>query len=201
MGHGGERVIHEVLKQLVGEARVDQFFAWCFIVGGILLPVLLPIRISRGKRPDRWLWPGVPISLVLGGALVALGGVVLSDKEKLAVAAIRDAGGDLIKDENAPGKPVVRVDFEWGFRRGYNLATLRPHLERLPQLRYLRITSWAKLSDADLVDLEGLKQLNTIELGANPVSLAGVKRLRQKLTNTRIVVAFEPGSPVLPARP
>jgi len=180
----------EFLHQLFGKAAVDQFAACFFICAGILLPVFLPMRFRKVKKPGARLWPVVVVSLVLGEALVALGGLVLSSKEKLAINAIEDAGGTITRDETMPGKPVVRVDFEWRFRRGYDLGSLRPHLERLPQLRHLRITSRAMVLDTDLIHLEGLQQVKTIELyraGESQISNSAIERLQKKLPDAHIV--------------
>jgi hypothetical protein len=110
-----------------------------------------------------------------------------------AIAEITQAGGHVQVDENAPGRPVVRVDLEGLKRTGFvithlgddGLASLRPHLESLPRLRYLRITSMARISDAGLRHLEGLTQLETLELYGF-ITEAGVERLRKKLPNVRI---------------
>ena len=56
---------------------------------------------------------GVLLALAVAGAWVLLspsrGPVVLIDEEK-AVKAIKKLGGSVTVDENAPGRPVVRVD-------------------------------------------------------------------------------------------
>jgi hypothetical protein len=128
--------------------------------------------------------------------------------QERAVAAIKQAGGELEVDENAPDKPVVRVNFEGLKRTGFStftplgddgLAELRPHLENLPRLRYLRFPSMAMISDAGLMHLEGLTQLETIELYGNwlsgsKVTESGVDRLRTKLPNVRITY-FDSGPP------
>jgi hypothetical protein len=185
----GGYILNELLRHLLGEARYREFGAWFFILAGSLMPVLLPMRISsisKVKGTKFRLWPGVIVGLVSGAALVALGAVMLPSKNELAIPAIQDAGGAITRDEKLPGKPVVRVDFEMGFKKGYNLASLRPHLESLPELRSLRISSWAQISDADLIYLEALTQLETMELYGSSITEAGIERLRKKLPNVRI---------------
>jgi len=112
-----------------------------------------------------------------------------------AIHEIAEAGGSVQVDESAPDKPVVRVDCEGLKKTGFatfaplgddGLAQVRPYLEGLPRLRYLRISSWAYISDAGLAHLEGLSQLETIELYGDRITESGVNRLRQKLPNARI---------------
>ncbi len=118
--------------------------------------------------------------------------------QDLAVTEITQAGGSVQVDEKAPGKPVVRVDFDGLKRTGFafshlgddGLARVRPHLESLPRLRYLRITSIARISDAGLRHLEGLTQLETLELYGY-LTESGVERLRKKLPNVHI--HYSPG--------
>jgi hypothetical protein len=197
---GGYFVL-KLLEAIFGNATVDQFGALCLIGWGIFLVVRVLLRYGSGKLPGSHprLW--VLFCLLLGVALVALGGVVMASNKQLAIAAIQDAGGEITRDETMPDRPVVRVDFDRPFRRGATLAGLRPHLESLPQLRYLRITSLAMISDADLVHLEGLTQLKTLELyGA--LSRSGIERLQKKLPNTQIthdlLDLVPPARPVVP---
>jgi hypothetical protein len=115
---------------------------------------------------------------------------------------IDQAGGRTQVDENAADKPVVRVDFD-GLRQtgslkfaplgDEGLAYVRPFLEGLPRLRYLRIASMAMISDSGLANLEGLKHLETIELYGYMITQAGVDRLRQKLPGVQI--HFTPSFP------
>jgi hypothetical protein len=120
--------------------------------------------------------------------------------QDLARYEIAQAGGRIQVDDKAPDKPVVRVDFEGLRNTGFlklaplgdeRLAQLRPYLEELPRLRYLRITSMAMISDSGLKNLEGLKHLEAIELYGSLITEAGVDRLRQKLPGVQI--HFTPG--------
>jgi hypothetical protein len=116
---------------------------------------------------------------------------------------IAQAGGHTQVDENAADKPVVRVDFD-GLRQtgslkfaplgDEGLAYVRPYLEGLPRLRYLRIPSMAMISDSGLSNLEGLTHLETIELYGYMITQAGVDRLRQKLPGVQIhfTPSFQP---------
>jgi hypothetical protein len=119
--------------------------------------------------------------------------------QDLAVHEIKRAGGCVEVDENASGKPVVRVDFEGPGLGDDGLARMRPHLESLSRLRYLRITSMAMISDAGLHHLEGLTNLETMELYGNwltggRITESGVDRLRKKLPDVRITY-FDSGPP------
>ncbi len=120
--------------------------------------------------------------------------------EDLAVYEIKEAGGRIEVDESAPDKPVVRVDFD-GFKKtglttfaplgDDGLAHLRPYLESLPRLRSVRIPSMAMISDAGLKHLEGLTQLETLELygnwlGGSTITESGVDQLRKKLPKVKI---------------
>jgi hypothetical protein len=83
--------------------------------------------------------------------------------QDLASYEIAQAGGRIQVDENAPDKPVVRVDFDGSRKTGLltfaplgdeGLAYVRPFLEGLPRLRYLRIASMAMISDSGLSNQE-----------------------------------------------
>jgi hypothetical protein len=72
------------------------------------------------------------------------------DAEDKAVEAIKKLGGSVMRDDNAAGKPVVRVD--------------------------LRDT---KATDADLKDLKEFKSLRTLDLFNTKVTDAGLKELKE----------------------
>lgn len=62
------------------------------------------------------------------------------------------------------------------------------HLENLKQLEYLDLKKNKRLTDAGLVHLEGLKDLDQLILIGTQVTPAGVKKLQQKLPNTKIAL-------------
>jgi hypothetical protein len=102
-----------------------------------------------------------------------------------AVQEISEAGGRVEVDENKQDRPPVRVEFE-GPLGDDGLARVRPHLESLPRLRHLRITSMAMISDAGLKSLEKLTQLETIELYGGAITESGINALRKKLPSVQI---------------
>jgi hypothetical protein len=103
-----------------------------------------------------------------------------------AVLEITQVGGHVQIDNTSLEKPVVRIDFEGPLLGNDGLARVRPYFESLPRLRHMRITSMAMISDADLVHLEGLTQLDTLELYGVGITESGVDRLRKKLPNVQI---------------
>jgi hypothetical protein len=112
-----------------------------------------------------------------------------------ALQEIKEAGGTVQVDDKAADRPVVRVDFDGLRKTGFmkfgplgndGLDHVRPSLEGLPHLRHLRITSMAMISDAGLVQLEGLTQLETLELHGGQITEAGLDRLRKKLPQVKI---------------
>lgn len=60
------------------------------------------------------------------------------------------------------------------------LASLRPHLEALPRLRALNLSS-TRITDQGLASLEGLSRLEHLMLEHNALSAPAVDRLQQKL--------------------
>ena len=62
------------------------------------------------------------------------------------------------------------------------------HLRNLKQLETLDLKKNKRLTDAGLVHLEGLKNLDQLILIGTQVTPAGVKKLQQKLPNTKIAL-------------
>jgi len=62
------------------------------------------------------------------------------------------------------------------------------HLKNLKQLEQLDLKKNKRLTDAGLVHLEGLKNLKMLILIGTQVTPAGVKKLQQKLPNTKIAL-------------
>lgn len=60
------------------------------------------------------------------------------------------------------------------------------HLRDLKQLKELDLKKNKRITDAGLVHLEGLKDLDLLILIGTGVTPAGVKKLKQKLPNTKI---------------
>jgi hypothetical protein len=141
------------------------------------------------------------MSVAAGMLTVALGVKLLffpgcgKSGQDLALQEIAKAGGSVQVDESAPDRPVVSVDFDGLSQTGLmtsaplgddGLAHVQPYLAGLPRLRRLRIASLAMISDAGLRHLEGLTQLETLELYGDRITAAGVERLRKQLPNVQI---------------
>jgi hypothetical protein len=119
--------------------------------------------------------------------------------EERASAEIKRLKGQITVDEKAPGRPIVKVSFRESYvsvlplRRlnDADLASLKPHLEALSELRELDLCH-AEISDRGLSELRGLTQLKTLILGSQSFDtrarLTGdaVSELRKALPNTEI---------------
>src|SRR5262249_26583092 len=131
---------------------------------------------------------------------------------ELTITEIELDGSTITVDETSPDKPIVRIDFDrpkrsgphdFGYLGEEDWARLRPHLESLPELRHLRICGIPGITQPSLQHLEGLTQLEVLEIYATwipperspdpgkPVTEAAVEELKKKLPNTKIVF-FDP---------
>jgi hypothetical protein len=191
------------LEDLLGKS---QLFALCLCLGSIAAVGGL-IRVWWLRRQRMPITNGTANTCVIGvlWAILGLLGLLLSllpetdtAKENKAIDAIKQAGGTITLDKNLPDNPVVRVDLDSFSRRPSSLESLRPHLENLPQLRYLRITGSSGMLRSDaLRHLEGLTQLETIDLesgwkplgGGEPLDKESIARLHQKLPNVKILAS------------
>ena len=104
-----------------------------------------------------------------------------ADQEEKAVNAILQLGGRVTRDENLPGRPVVKVDL--GLPRITD-AGLKD-LKELKGLRELWLDS-TKITDAGLKELKELKELERLELSSTKVTDAGLKELKQALPKTQV---------------
>ena len=102
-------------------------------------------------------------------ALLALAAGVRADEEA-AVKTVEKFGGKVTRDEKAPGRPVVAVDF-----------------------------NRSSVTDAGLKELKDLKQLRSIDLCHTKVTDEGLKELKELnqlrgllLRDTKITEAHEP---------
>jgi hypothetical protein len=138
-----------------------------------------------------------------------------SPEETAAVVAqIKAEGGYAVTDDGLPGRPVVELELSQ--RTTYDLARVNavlPRLAGLTQLRTLTLggaplkqTGMAALAafvrlkclnlgacpqvtDAGLVFLSGLRELETLNLGATAVTNAGLKYLGS-LTSLRMLALY-----------
>ena len=91
--------------------------------------------------------------LMSGAILCSSAPVRADDAEDKAVAFVKKLGGEVTRDEKAPGKPVTSL-----------------------RLRFTQVT------DAGLKELSALKNLTNLHLGGTQVTDAGLKEL-SALTN------------------
>ena len=99
----------------------------------------------------------VGLTVVASNAVGEDKDVKRSDAEKKAIAAIKKLGGKVTFDERKPGKPVIFV----------NLVN-------------------TKVTDAGLVHLKGLTNLQSLGLKNTKVTDAGVKKLQAALPKCEI---------------
>ena len=101
--------------------------------------------------------------------------------EKKAIAAIKKLGGKIKYDEKNPARHVIHVDFYGTKVTDADLIALKG----LPQLDFLRLC-YTQITDAGLVHLKGLKNLRVLDLGHTKITDAGLVHLRG-FTNLRIL--------------
>ena len=89
-----------------------------------------------------------------------------------AIAIIQKLGGQVVVDENSPGKPVISVGLG---ERDVTDAGME-QFKRLTQLKEL-ILSGTKVTDVGLKYLKGLPHLQSLSLDRTEVTDAGLERL------------------------
>jgi len=113
------------------------------------------------------LWGSLPVLLLLAAVRPAVADEsdVAREIERLRVATVRD--------QSAPGRPVVAVVWQTATDRGLErLVTLLD----LAQTRSLNLTG-ARITDAGLVHLEKLNRLQDLSLKGTAITDAGLKHL------------------------
>ena len=103
-------------------------------------------------------------------------------REEKAVQAIEALGGDVVRDETPPGRPVVEVILA---RTQVTDSDLKD-LQELKDLQKLQLFE-TDITDAGLKDLKELKGLQALNLSSTEITDAGLKELREALPNTEIV--------------
>lgn len=122
--------------------------------------------------------------LTLGLTLAVVGSgcaARVNPKKTKTVAEIEKLGGACMVDEDSPGKPVIRVDFLHADVTDAGLV----HLKGLTELQSLDLMA-TNVSDAGLEHLRGLTRLQSLNLMATKVTDAGVKDLQMALPNCKI---------------
>jgi Leucine-rich repeat (LRR) protein len=132
---------------------------------------------------QRWVVVGGGVLLVLAavGAWVFLWRDAEGLTEEEAVKAIKQLGGSVEVNENAPDRPIVRVDL------CYTKVT-DAELRKLKALKHLQclLLDNTSVTDAGLKELKKLKNLEMLILGTPQVTDAGLKELKE-LTNLRVL--------------
>ena len=111
-----------------------------------------------------------------------------------AIAAIEKLGGSVRVDLKKPGKPVIAVSF---YRTNTKVSKVTDaglvHLKGLTELQTLQLAN-TKVTDAGLVHLKGLTKLQKLELYNTKVTDAGLMHLNG-LTNLKSWASATPKSP------
>jgi hypothetical protein len=104
-------------------------------------------------------------------------------QQKDHLDVIEEMGGSIDMDEDAPGMPVLGINFAGS--RELTDAGLA-HVKGLTTLRSLDL-SRTRVTDAGLVHLTGLNQLQILNLTGTKVTDAGVRSLQKALPRVKIV--------------
>jgi hypothetical protein len=118
------------------------------------------------RRHRELLWGAVLALFVLAGAVVLVRYLGVHDAparevfDAEAVQAIERVGGKVLRDEKAPGKPVIAVFLNTPAMTDAGLK----ELAELKQLRELDLTG-SLVTVSGLKELAGLQQLQTLHLG------------------------------------
>jgi len=115
------------------------------------------------------------VSLVL---LLGVDDKPRGDDEARAVEAVKKFGGAVSRDEKAPGKPIVGVDFAGTELTDKWLKEVAGALAALKDLKWLDLYQ-TEVTDAGLKELAGLKGLQKLRLSATGVTDAGLKHLKE----------------------
>jgi len=93
------------------------------------------------------------------------------DGEEKAIQTVQAWGGMVVRDEKAPGKPVIEVQIN---QRDISDADLG-ELARFSQLKMLSVTLESKVTGAGLKKLAGLQHLQKVDLWNSEVTDEGLK--------------------------
>jgi hypothetical protein len=128
--------------------------------------------------------PSRTIALLLIGCLLTTSGCgerrpdpAIADR---AEAAFRKLGGVVVRDDDAPGRPLVRVDLGQGVNRRCRTVTdadLR-FLDGLETLEALGLAGTG-VTDAGLGHVRGLKRLRWLDLDDTAVTDTGLGQLHE----------------------
>jgi Leucine-rich repeat (LRR) protein len=97
------------------------------------------------------------------------------ESQDAAVAAIKNLGGKVTFDDMLPGKPIVGVAL-------FNAKVIDAdlvHLDGMTSLRTLNLSGTTQVTNAGLIHLKGLTSLQSLYLGATKVTDAGLEHLKR----------------------
>src|SRR5207244_3507650 len=131
-----------------------------------------PACCCRRRIMTRHRFTGFALLLLLPGIVRA------GEDEDQAVRAIQKLGGEVTRDDKAPGKPVIAVRLFSGAPKfsSRNIDSDLKLLAPLKQLQKLDL-SWQRVTAVGLKELAPLKQLQELELAFASTTDAGLKEL------------------------
>ena len=108
--------------------------------------------------------------LTISLALLLAGCQAPVESDTNAEKALEALGAKIVRDDNAPGKPITQVQLA---------NATDANLKEVAGLKNLRSLDLAgtKVTDAGLKELAGLKSLSSLNLVGTPVTDAGLKEL------------------------
>jgi hypothetical protein len=117
------------------------------------------------------------INTLIAALLLICGSTVCAhsndSEQEQAVARIKKLGGKVEVDDKSPGKPVIRVDLHGTRVTDADLV----HLTALTQLQKLNL-GWTQVGDAGLEHLKDLTKLQRLVLDNTKVTDAGLRQLK-----------------------
>jgi internalin A len=97
-----------------------------------------------------------------------------ADDEADAIAAVKDVGGTIYRDEKDPAKPVVNVVFKSGEEQVNDVV---PYLKFFPKLRALSFPYARTLDDEGMKSLNKLTGLTSLTLVGTSITDKGLEQL------------------------
>jgi internalin A len=110
--------------------------------------------------------------LLIALALLLTGRLSAGEDDAKAEKAVKALGGKIVRDANAEGKPIIKVDLSG---KGVTDTGLK-ELAGLKTLRMLNLNA-TKVTDLGLKELAALKNLRILDVGGTEVTDTGLKEL------------------------
>jgi hypothetical protein len=172
-----------IIEGVFGKDAIWALLPWLAILFGTCFAGFMTRELAlewRDAAPKRFPWTSLCVNLAIWGVLAAIVAWMLFGPDLRSLdQQIESFKGQITRDENAPGKPITgisfhRREFDFSFSshssRGFcdgDLATLRPSLEGLSELRDLDLAG-TEITDQGLRHLKSLTQLKTLRAWALP---------------------------------